>query len=103
MWTVAAAVSIFSEWYAFRQALARGTPVVEGPVEHFQPLPASGHGEERFTVGGVAFAYSDYDVSSGFNLTSTHGGPIRAGEDVRIHYVGPPTQATILRLAIRSC
>jgi hypothetical protein len=42
---------------------------------------------ERFTVNGVEFSQSDYVVTCGFNDTASHGGPIREGLQVRIHYV----------------
>jgi hypothetical protein len=73
--------------------------VVEGTVDDFQPLSASGHGEESFFVAGVRFAYSDYRVSDGFNNASGLGGPIRGGQIVRICY--DPADHTILRLEIR--
>jgi len=43
---------------------------------------------ERFCVSGVCFAYSDFVITSGFNNTSSHGGPIREGLPVRVTYVG---------------
>lgn len=64
-------------------------------------MPYNGHDTERFRVGSVSFAYSDYIVESGFNRTSSHGGPIREGLAVRIHYSGQPSHATILRLEVR--
>ena len=61
--------------------------IVEGLVENFHPMPMSGHDTERFTVGGIKFEYSDFDLSKGgFNNTSSHGGPIREGLPVRIAY-----------------
>jgi len=100
---VIAAVAIFGDWFRTQAAITGGTPVVEGLVEQFRPMPAVGHSEEHFTVPGVSFAYSDYELRSGFNTTSAHGGPIREGLEVRIHYLGPPTHATIVKLEIRSC
>ena len=29
--------------------------VVEGPVEHFVPMPSGGHGVESFSVRGIPF------------------------------------------------
>ena len=78
--------------------------VVEGPVENFVPMPYQGHSLESFDVAGVHFAYSDYVLTSGFNNTSSHGGPIRQGLYVRIHYVrlGRSEDAnSIVRLEIR--
>jgi hypothetical protein len=60
---------------------------------HFRwsPLrPGTRAGESwraTFRVGDVRFAYSDFRVSCGFNNTTSHGGPVREGLHVRIHYV----------------
>jgi len=62
--------------------------VVEGPVEQFDPMPKEGHKRESFTVNDVLFEYSDYELSPGFNNTSSHGGPIINGLQVRISYIG---------------
>lgn len=59
--------------------------VAEGVVKDFHPMPYSGHDSERFTVSGVKFEYSDYDLSGGgFNNTSSHGGPMMKDLQVRI-------------------
>jgi hypothetical protein len=72
--------------------------LVEGPVEAFNPMPWGGHHDECFSVQRVRFCYSDYGPTPGFNNTSSHGGPIRAGLPVRVSYLGN----SILRLDIRS-
>ncbi len=64
-------------------------------------MPYGGHDTERFTVQGVHFAYSDFIVGAGFNHASAYGGPIRPGLFVRIHYVGPAEDASILKLEIK--
>ena len=74
---------------AAQAAVDPHTPVVEGRVENFRPAPAEGHRDETFTVNGVPFAYSDYSITGGFNQTQSHGGPIREGLSVRIHYLPP--------------
>ena len=51
-------------------------------------MPFEGHANERFTVQGVSFSYSDYTMTSAFKNTSSHGGPIRSGLYVRVHYRG---------------
>jgi hypothetical protein len=61
--------------------------IVEGPVRGFHPMPFEGHAEESFSVDGRSFSYSDYVISSCFNNTASHGGPIREGIYVRIFYV----------------
>jgi tetratricopeptide (TPR) repeat protein len=73
--------------------------IVEGPVEHFVPMPYSGHARESFTVDGVPFGYSDFIITDGFNNTSSHGGPISSDSYVRICY--DPSGHVILRLEVR--
>lgn len=89
VWTAVASVSVLSGHLDAQRALRDGTAlVVEGTVDDFHPMPAAGHDTERFTVKGVRFEYSDFMVTAGFNNTSSHGGPMRGGLPVRIHYVG---------------
>jgi len=99
-WTI---ISFFSNYAAYKRhrALTRdgACTVVEGPVEHFVPMPANGHGEESFVVGGTTFHYSDYVDTDAFNNTASHGGPMSAGSYVRICY--DPNGNAILRLEIR--
>ena len=61
---------------------------VEGIVQNFVPMPFQGHANESFTVNEVPFSYSDYQITGGFNNSSSHGGPVRAGMHVRIWYAG---------------
>jgi hypothetical protein len=101
LWTVVASVSIGTGHAAAQRALREGrVEVVEGTVEDFHPMPASGHDTERFTVKGVHFEYSDFVVRSAFRNTSSHGGPIREGLQVRISWFGSPSQAEILKLEV---
>ena len=89
LWTAAAIGGTYFEYARLVEAARSGQfNVVEGPVEAFLPMPDNGHGDESFTVQGMRFAYSDYSVMAGFNNTSSHGGPIRAGRVVRIRHVG---------------
>ena len=84
-WVVTSFVGTFSEYWELRQALRSGQfKVVEGKVTNFVPMPYHGHANERFTVKGHRYEYSDYGVSAGFNNTRFHGGPIREGLIVRI-------------------
>lgn len=77
------------DFVKLRVALKHGWyQVAEGPVENFVPMPYQGHAVEHFTVGGIRFAYSTYEVTNCFNHTASHGGPVRAGLHVRISYVG---------------
>lgn len=102
VWTVIASIGVLGSHFAAKRTLSRGgAAVVEGIVQDFHPMPYAGHDTERFTVSGVRFAYSDYIVGPGFNNTSSHGGPIREGVAVRIHYSGSREHATILKLEIK--
>jgi len=74
---------------------------VEGTVANFDPMPASGHKLESFTVAGVPFAFSDFDASDyGYNNTASHGGVIRQGLRVRIAYLPRGQRNVILKLEI---
>jgi len=103
--------SLVSVWtIASTAASADGTaravdasPVVEGEVENFHPMPSGGHDTERFDVAGVHFEYSHWGMTQGFNQDVTVGGPVRSGLYVRIHYVrfGTPADNVIVRLEVR--
>ncbi len=70
-----------------RSAYVSGrTSVVEGVVENFRPAPALGPARESFSVRGVIFSYNVLDDTACFHNGPLHGGPIRAGSDIRIHY-----------------
>jgi hypothetical protein len=99
-WTATAFLGTYSE-HVRHKALAQENKcrVVEGPVEHFVPMPRSGHPVESFSVSGIPFRYSDFIVTDGFNNTSSHGGPITSDSYVRICY--DPSGNVILRLEIR--
>ena len=99
LWTVGAFASTYSTHARLRSVVEQNRcRVVEGPVEHFVPMPQSGHGAESFLVEGVPFKYSDYAPNGGFNTTSSHGGPVGADSYVRICY--DPDKNIILRLEI---
>ena len=88
-WTVIAFGTTFGEYVRLTSAVrSRQVQWVEGPVEDFVPMPYEGHAMESFSVHGKRFEYSDYFVTSGFNKTASHGGPITAGRLVRVGYVG---------------
>ena len=88
LWTTFAACTVFSDYYNARTMFELGrNQVVEGTIENFHPMPATGHDNESFTVGGKKFSYSDYCISPGFRHAKALGGPIRAGLQVRISYV----------------
>jgi hypothetical protein len=88
-WTITAFLITFGGYLKDRKALLSGQAnYVEGVVQNFVPMPYQGHATESFTINGIPFHYSDYIVTSGFNNTASHGGPIRAGLYVRIWYSG---------------
>jgi hypothetical protein len=89
VWILIALVGTLGDYLHARQTLLSGqAQYVEGDVEHFVPMPYGGHAVESFDVKGIAFSYSDFVIISGFNNTSSHGGPIREGLPVHIWYSG---------------
>jgi hypothetical protein len=100
LWTGMTFYGTYSQHLRHRTlAQNNGCRVVEGPVEYFIPMPYEGHSEESFFVSGMPFHYSDFNITDGFNNTSSHGGPINASSYVRICY--DPAGNVILRLEIR--
>lgn len=96
-WTIAVFSALIFEYSNLTSALSDGrAKVVEGIVENFHPMPASGHDSERFCVEGVCFSYSDFGITFGFNNTSSHGGPIKSGLRVRVTHL----HNSILKLEI---
>jgi hypothetical protein len=99
-WTVTAFAATFAPYWKHRtMERDNACRTIEGTVDNFVPMPATGHAEESFSVADVPFSYSDYVVSDGFNNAASLGGPIRAGQHVRICY--DPETSAILRLEIR--
>lgn len=89
LWTLGSLALTATDYLGLAADLRHGRcEVVEGVVEQFDPMPYEGHKDESFVVGGHRFHYSDYEVSAGFNQSASHGGPIREGLPVRIHYRG---------------
>ena len=62
--------------------------VTEGKVKNFIPMPVAGHAMESFCVAESCFEYSDYVITGGFNNSTSHGGPINEGLQVRVSYLG---------------
>lgn len=99
LWTLAALAATLPEYLDLRSAIKEGrASVVEGYVTNFRPMPYQGHQDECFSVSEKTFCYSDYGVTAGFNNSTSHGGPIREGLQVRISYI----EGTIIRLEIKS-
>lgn len=62
--------------------------IVEGYVENFHPMPASGHDTEHFEIDGVYFEYSDFTVQQGYHNARSRGGVITGdGQHLRIGYI----------------
>lgn len=73
----------------------------EGVVENFHPMPASGHDSERFTVNGIEFEFSDFDIGDyGYNNAASLGGAIKEGLKVRIGFFNNGYKNVILKLEI---
>jgi hypothetical protein len=69
-------------YLVYRDALKTGkTSYTEGMVENFYSRPFKW---ESFSVKGNTFGYSDSGTAAGFNHMSSSGGPIHAGQYVRI-------------------
>jgi len=99
IWTLMASAMTYLPYQHQRRLAEQGQcRLVEGRVENFRPAGANTT-LENFTVSGVTFTYTDAAPAPGFNVTATHGGPIRADQYVRICY--NPAGNTILRLEIR--
>ena len=89
LWTLVSFLATHGDYAALAKArTAPGLQVVEGVVTNFKPMPPTGHAMEKFCVSGTCFEYSDFIVTAGFNNTSSHGGPIREGLQVRVAHVG---------------
>src|SRR5689334_21528282 len=99
LWSGVAFSTTFREYVALHSAYGRSQfSVVEGRVTNFRPMPHEGHQPECFSVQSQTFCYSDYEVTAGFNNSTSHGGPIRDGLPVRVSYICK----TIVRLEVRS-
>ena len=89
VWTLIAFFATTGGYSRLASALREGRcEVTEGVVSDFHPMPYGGHEMEWFVVNDKRFEYSDYVVTAGFNNTASHGGPMRKGLRVRIHYRG---------------
>ena len=87
-WTYGAYDNTYPSYKRLREAAARGQAVtIEGPIEHFHPMPYGGHDSESFDVAGEHFSFSDYSYTGGFNRSASHGGPLHEGLWVRIAHI----------------
>lgn len=98
VWTMVIWIGSYRHYLDAKEALSKNAlPEVSGIVEDFDPMPVEGHKNESFTVSGVHFEYSDFEIGFGFNQSRSHGGPIDKGKYVRIQYY----EGRILRLWVK--
>jgi hypothetical protein len=92
-----------STWYKTNKIFEnKEYQVVEGVIENFHPMPEGGHDIESFTVNGVKFAYSDYELIYGFNNAASHGGPLKEnGQQVRLSYITIKGENRILKIELK--
>ncbi|HEY2033873.1 MAG TPA: hypothetical protein VGH02_09335 [Rhizomicrobium sp.] len=99
LWTLASFSAMYTSYSSHSQLLANNAcKIAEGEITDFRPMPVTGHADESFSVSGVRFRYSDYEITDAFNNSQSHGGPIAPNEYVRICY--DPRDLAILRLDI---
>jgi hypothetical protein len=73
--------------------------IVEGVVQDYHPMPASGHDTEQFRVDSVYFEFSDYNLGTfGYKNAASKGGAIKKDLYVQILYAGINGRISILRL-----
>lgn len=73
--------------------------LLQGVVSNFNPMPASGHKTEDFTVQGVPFSIANINSTTyGYNQAASEGGVLRTGLPVRIAYFSRGRQNIILKL-----
>ena len=61
---------------------------VEGVVENFHPQPKEGHASEHFTVNGIYFEYSNFNMQNGYCDIMKENGVIKGnGQKVIIKYI----------------
>jgi hypothetical protein len=88
-WTLTSFIGTYRDYSFASGAIESGhASVAEGVVTDFVPMPVTGHATESFCVTGKCFRYSNYEITAGFNNTTSHGGPIREGLPVRVTYIG---------------
>jgi hypothetical protein len=65
-------------------------------------MPYGGHDNERLTVNGVEFQFSDFDISDfGYNNSKSNGGAIDENKYVKISYIKVKNSNQILKLEVR--
>jgi len=93
------AIANVSSYFSLLQTEHRAAyRTIEGSISRFDAEPKS----ESFTVAGVRFEYSDYDVSPCFHNISKLGGPLGEGLYIRVAYGwdSPFQRNCIIRLQV---
>lgn len=73
--------------------------VAEGIPQNFNYRELGSHNKESFYLNGTKFEFADgLNNYLGFNVTAAHGGPIKDGVYIKIHYF----KNHILKLEIRN-
>jgi hypothetical protein len=99
--TLISTVGTFLPRHTWSERLRAGeTEYVEGVITNFVPMPSGCHGQEHFDIGSQHFEYADCRITTGFNHSSTEGGPVRAGETVRVNFVDASNGNLIIKLQI---
>jgi hypothetical protein len=82
------ASTLLAGW-RYTQALREGLcEVAEGTVEVLHLQPAGGYDPgDRIRVDGREFQYSDFEAVLAYRQTVSHGGVLRNGAKVRLHYL----------------
>ena len=63
-------------------------------------MPYDGHDMESFTINGVEFEFSDFELQSGYHTAASHGGVIKEnGQYLEIRYVHTDDYTYILYIA----
>jgi hypothetical protein len=79
--------SFYGSYLKYREILDRHEySTADGCVENFRAASPANRGEERISVGGKTFSYTDSELSPAFHQTSQNAGPIRPDSRVIIDY-----------------
>ena len=61
----------YSQYVKLKEKLINNeTAVVEGVISNFIPMPKGGHADEKISISGAKFSYSDFSYHIGFNNTA---------------------------------
>jgi len=92
-------IDVYKHDEALLNSNSKELKIVEGVVKNYYPESKEGHGNEGFTVQGVSFHYSHFEVGrSGYHQTFFYGGIIRPNLYVRLTYYDDGDRNAILKL-----